>query len=162
MMIEPLSDARRERFALLIAAGLDKIEAHVMAGYERDDSGSNSAKVLKRADVSARIEFLTGRAIEAEPLDLSPESVHRKMGELAFDPKTPETVKARCLEYLAKTAERDGPEHWPATIDDLDISRLSDKQRRLCELYVATKTAPRESALDVITARLEIICRTAA
>jgi hypothetical protein len=158
VQIEPLPDRRREKFSLLIAAGVDKIEAHFMAGYERDPSGSNASKVLKRSDVSARIDFLTGKEIKAEPLDLSPEAVHRKIGELAFDAKTPETVKARCLEYLAQAAKSGlADEHWPASAEDFDLARLSEKQKRLCELYAARMAAPRESPVDVIMMKLELL-----
>jgi hypothetical protein len=55
-MIRKLRNRRYEKFAQEIAAGTDPRQAYVIAGYEPDRANHN--RLLRRADVSARIQEL--------------------------------------------------------------------------------------------------------
>ena len=60
-----LKNARHEHFAQLVAGGKTPPKAYVLAGYSKAGSAQSANRLLKDADVAARVEEL--RASVAEP-----------------------------------------------------------------------------------------------
>lgn len=75
-----LRDARRERFAQAIAAGIPYSKAYVQAGYKHSDAAAWRCR--SRPDVSGRVDEIIGAA--AAKNDVTVERVVAELAKIAF------------------------------------------------------------------------------
>jgi len=75
-----LRDARRERFAQLVASGIPYTKAYVQAGYKASESAAHRTRY--RVDVSKRIDEIFGAAAEKNAVTV--ERVVAELAKIAF------------------------------------------------------------------------------
>lgn len=149
-----LNNPKHEHFAQLVAKGESATKAYALAGYSEQGAAQSANRLLKTADVRARVAELQNavaeRAVEKAALDRTwvisklRENVERAMEAVpVFDREGKESgvftyqgsVANKALELLGKELgmfkdriEHSGPNGGPMEIERIDLSRLSDAE----------------------------------
>jgi len=137
-----LSNARHERFAQELAKGKTQVEAHVLAGYKRNDS--NAAQLAANPAIVARVTEINGKA--AEKVGVSIQRVLDELSKIGF---------ANMQDYMRSTEAGD---------PYLDFSQLTPEQAAaLAEVTVEDfKDGRGEEARDVRRVKFKLHDKRAA
>lgn len=148
-----LRDKRKEKFAQLLAAGKSLGDAREGAGYSRHRG--QAWKAARRKDIAARVDELTGQAVERERRSLERAAARYQV------------TTDRVVGELARIAFANSLDYW--TIDSngeprIDLSKVDrDKGAAISEIIVDTYMDGRSTdAREVKRIRLKLADKRAA